>query len=108
VRGIGVEVECHVRAGVLDFGIGMGGKVVEQAFDLEVGVVGGFGLLGGDGIDGDVESTAVAQNRKVPVMDWTRSTPALSRRGGLSSGAISCVCLPWMGTLQAWGKCLGW
>jgi hypothetical protein len=31
----------------------MGSKAVEQAFNLEVGVFGGFGLFGGDGIDGD-------------------------------------------------------
>ena len=48
-----MDVEYHARTVVSHGGVWMGGKVLEQAGDLSVGVFGGFGLLSGDGADGD-------------------------------------------------------
>ncbi len=44
--GIRMDVEHHVGAAAFDVGVGMGGEVVEQAFNFEIGVFGGFGLFG--------------------------------------------------------------
>ena len=53
VGSVSVVVEDHVTGEVLDDGIRMGGCVVEQVHDSVGGGLGGAGLLGGNGAQGD-------------------------------------------------------
>jgi hypothetical protein len=90
-----VDAEHHAGARVADGGARMCGKIVEEARDLSVGIFGGLVLLGGNGADGNkgsgVDRTCVGA---VPMMAWTRWTPALFSNRESSSAATSCVVRP--------------
>ena len=65
VGGVSVDVEDHVAICVADGCVQMGGSIVQEPEDFDVGVVGGFGLMGGDGFKCDkhrqIDSNGIIQ-----------------------------------------------
>ena len=54
-----------------------------------------------------IGSTAQPYIRNVPLMDWMRWVPALSRIGRLDGGGVYCTLAPYAGFIQACGACCG-
>ena len=69
-----MDVEKHVASCVADGCVRMGGGVVNEPEEFVVGVVRGFGMLGGDGSNCDqhpwIDSDGIIQ--RVPIICWTR------------------------------------
>lgn len=73
IGGIAVDVKDHVGGTESDFGVGVGGTVVEELVDGEIGVFCGFCLFVGNGAEGhqegDVHTAGVVEDGANDLLD---------------------------------------